>query len=80
MKMSMCTLSLRKLMCGESTTGHTKTQTNLYVLSLPELSTHWTFCFALLTKILNESCEAPSIRFSPHPPCARHMPASRAAP
>src|SRR3989344_1532684 len=32
--------------------------------SLQELSTHWTFCFAKLTKILNESCKAPCIRFS----------------
>jgi len=47
-----------------------KAQTNLYVLSLQELSTHWAFCFASLTKILNEPCEAPSIRFSPHPPSA----------
>src|SRR3989344_426380 len=32
---------------------------------LQRLSTHWAFCFAKLAKILNESCEAPSIRFSP---------------
>ena len=30
--------------------------------SLQELSTHWTLCIASLTKILNESCEAPSFR------------------
>jgi hypothetical protein len=27
-----------------------RTQTNLYVLSLQELSTHWVFCFTSLTK------------------------------
>ena len=32
---------------------------------LQGLSTHWAFYIASLIKILNESCEAPSIRFSP---------------
>ncbi len=35
-----------------------------FLTSLQELSTHWVFCFVPLTKVLNESCKAPSIRFS----------------
>jgi len=43
----------RKLCCEvlETPQGHFH-----FLNSLQELSTHWIFCFALLTKVLNESC------------------------